>query len=100
MNRITVEHGSITHSAEGIKDYSDMERDIAVLHVKDCSAEPLLCSRQALPQLEVCGFGFLLDLIDNTPQGTQFNGKLQFEGDVAEFPAEDVVMPNKSEWNP
>ena len=40
-----------------------------------------------------------LDLIDNIPQGTQFNGKLQFEGDVAEFVAEDVVMPNKNQWN-
>jgi hypothetical protein len=99
MDRIRVEHGSATYSAEWSKEYSDMERDIAILRVKDCSAEPLLCSRQALPQLDVCGFGFLLDLIDNIPQGTQFNGKLQYEGDITEFPAENVVTPNTNEWN-
>jgi hypothetical protein len=34
-------------------------------------------------QLEACGLDFLPDLNDNIPQGTQFNGKLEFEEDVS-----------------
>ena len=99
MKGIEVEHNGILYDAKWVKEYSDMEKDIAVLNVKNCRAEPLQCSRQALPQLEVVGFGWLLNLIDNMPQGTQFNGKLQYGGDIAEFPPEDVVMSKKNEWN-
>jgi Flp pilus assembly protein TadD len=100
MNEINVEHSNNIYPAEWVKEYSDMGRDIAVLNVKGCNAKPLLCSRQALPQIDICGFGFLSDLIENIPQGTQFNGKLQFGGDMAYFPAENVTTSFKSnEWN-
>jgi tetratricopeptide (TPR) repeat protein len=76
MNAIKVEYKGKSYDAEWVPEYSDMDKDIAILRVKNCEANPLSCARGALPGLEVSGFGFESKLLEWLPEGTPFDGRL------------------------
>ncbi|PWU80859.1 MAG: hypothetical protein DLM72_09985 [Candidatus Nitrosopolaris wilkensis] len=58
MNEIKIQYKNNFYDAQWSKEYSSMEKDIAVLTVRACGAEPFKSSKQSLSQLKIWGFGY------------------------------------------
>jgi tetratricopeptide (TPR) repeat protein len=66
-----VENSSSKYHAEWVEKYSDMNKDIAVLAVKDCPIRALKNSKEAMGGLRVFVWGFPGNHLYHYPQGKQ-----------------------------
>jgi hypothetical protein len=97
MAEIKVGRDGKFYPAEWIEEYSDMERDLAVLRVKGCPYEPLECNHKLLRGLDVVVWGFPSKNHQHLPSGKSEYGKIS--DDEIEFIWAEEKKSGSNKWN-
>lgn len=74
LDQIFIENNNSRYVSEWSEELSDMSKDLAFLHVKDCNVQPLKYTREALPELKVYVWGYPIDQHINFPAGKSVEG--------------------------
>jgi tetratricopeptide (TPR) repeat protein len=83
--------------AEWVQEYSDMEKDIAVLRVKGHDFLPLQCKKETYPKISVVVVGFPGDDLYHFPEGKNEEGTLAATSKQIRWKSED--MEGGRPWN-
>ena len=96
--KIQKRKGKESFYARWIEEYSDPEKDIAVLEVEECPFKPLLYYPKALPNLPVITWGYAGEKIENFPTGMPgHEGVLSSDSFTYEWLEDQIVGEQK--WN-
>jgi hypothetical protein len=76
LNQINVQSKDSIYPAEWDEKHSNMEKNIAVLRVKNSGVTPLPLAKEAFPGADVTIFGFSSDTLLNFPEGIAIYGRL------------------------
>lgn len=83
--------------AQWVEEYSNVEKDIAVLRVKKHDFLPLQCKRETYPKIPVVVVGFPRDDFYHFPEGKDEEGTLAGTSKQIRWPVENVS--GKNLWN-
>ena len=85
------------YRAEWIEEYSNTNKDIAIVRVKDSNFKPLECAKEALPKLPVSIWGFSAKDLDNFPDGIEVESTL-YDADL-HFRWKEEDPKGTKKWN-
>jgi hypothetical protein len=77
--------------------FSSMEKDIAVLKVKNLDVEPLKIATETFPDIEVYIKEYTSTNIENFPNGQQVEGKINLNYHFFKLPA--IIYKWNNKWN-
>ena len=102
LNEIYIEKDNLNFSAEWIEQFSDMNKDIAILKVMDCdNVKHLSYARQIMPRLDVIVWGFSSKDLPRFPKGSPIeDGKLSSSPFLFNWPEENIRGPKEYNKKP
>jgi KAP family P-loop domain/Trypsin-like peptidase domain len=97
LDKIFIERDNKKYHATWLGEFSAIDKDIAVLEVKNSPIAPLKYNLQALLRLEVSVCGFSGDELENFPYGRAIEGKLS--ENVLAYTSQQHDPFGSNEWN-
>jgi tetratricopeptide (TPR) repeat protein len=97
MDEIFVQRGTEKYLAQWVEELSNMEKDVAVLKVKESNLKPLECAKEAMPELPVSIWGFSAADLENFPQGAMVKSQLYDVPFVIKWKEDQISQTKK--WN-